>query len=86
MRIAASKHIFRQMKKTKTVDRDETFNEHIVDLSNIDYDGKYYRGFLFVPSVAQSYFEYRRRTTVADAVDCESIGPHSYGTAFEIIT
>ena len=85
-RLKAAKHIFAQCKKAKSIPDDEVFNEDVVDYSDIDDNGRYYGGFVFVPSVASHICATGRMTASADAAHCDGIGPQSYGTTFEVVS
>lgn len=48
IRLNAANHIFTIQKKEKSVLPESIFNPNV---DYIEYDGRYYAGFLFVPSV-----------------------------------
>lgn len=51
-RIKAAHHIFQQCKSARSVPAEMEFDCEVVDCSDIEEGGKYYSGFIFVPSVA----------------------------------
>ena len=56
-----------------------------MDVSDINPDGKYYGGFVFVPSIANHFAEHGRMTCTADASHCKGVGPQSYGKFFQVL-
>lgn len=85
-RCRSAKHIFEQCKKIKIVSTDAVCNPDVMDVSDINKDGRYYAGFLFVPNVAARYVSHGRSTAAADAALCDGVGLQLYGTAFEDVT
>lgn len=71
-RLKAACHIFAQCKKAKTIPDDESFNADVVDCSVIHEDGRYYGGFIFVPSVASHICATGRNTSATDAAHCDA--------------
>ncbi|CAN8065712.1 unnamed protein product [Agarophyton chilense] len=85
-RLKAADFIFKQCQKTKKIDKDSVFDRDVVEISDIKDTDRYHGGFLFVPSVAEQYCKKGRRTTAADAAQCDGVGPQSYGTTYEVVT
>lgn len=85
IRVKAARFIFNQRKKDGFVCNDETFDARCVDLRDVDDNAEYYGGFLFVPSIAEHFCKFGRKTSTADAAHCEGVGPQSYGTTFEVM-
>lgn len=85
IRMKSAGHILAQWKMACTVGKDVVFRNTVVDLSDIDDDGKYFRSLFFIPSISAYFFRTARMTTTADAFQCEGIGPQSYETIFEVM-
>ena len=84
-RLNAARHICGQCKNAKTIPDDESFNADVVDCSDVDEHGRYYGGFVFVPSVASHICATSRTTCARDAAHCDGVGSQSYGTTFEVV-
>lgn len=81
----AARHIFNQSQKGKTIPKDAVFNKCDVDLLDIQVDGRNYSGIIFVPNVERKYVKEGRKTCATDAAHCDGVGPHSYGTTFDVV-
>lgn len=85
-RVKAARNIFNQCQKGKTIPKDAVFNESVFDLSDIEDDGRYNSGIIFVPNVARQFIKEGRKTFAADVAHCDGVGPQAYGTTFEVVT
>lgn len=55
-----------------------------MDMNDINDNGRYYRGFVFFPSIAEPFCKVGRKPCNADAAHCQGVGNRSYGTIFEL--
>lgn len=85
-RVKAEKHIFEQCKEGNTISFDASFNQDVVDISNIDESGRYYGVLLFVSHFLQYYLQKGPSPAAADATHCDGVGPQSYEPSFEVVT
>lgn len=85
IRRKAAEFIFRQCKLSGTIGKDEQFDVECVKTDDIKDNGRYYGGFIFVPSCARHFIQTARLTTCADAAHCQGVGPQSYGTVFQVL-
>lgn len=66
-RLKSALCIFNQCIKKKNIPSVAHFDADVVDFSELDDNGRYYGGILFIPSVASNYSKYGRPTATADA-------------------
>lgn len=81
-----ARHIFNQFQKGNTIPKNAMFKKSVADLSDIQDDGGYYTGILFVTNVARKYIKEGRKTCAAVAAHFDGVGPQSYDTTFEVVT
>lgn len=85
IRIKTSRFIRNQEMRSMRGGDLTTFQETAIDVSHIRDDGRYYSGFLFVPSMSRSVGEMGRDTCAAEAAHCDGVERQSYGTTFEVL-
>lgn len=83
VRNKAAEFIFRLCNKEGLVWDDETFDNAVVYLSNMQDGSNYYGGFVFVPSTSGHLCRTGRKYASVDASHRQRVGSQFYGTTFE---
>lgn len=84
-RVKATELINNQIMKSGNFRTDERFDFGIVTVEDIQEDGVYYSGFMFILSSDEGVFRLCRMTASADASHCQVVGAQSYGKIFEVV-
>lgn len=85
IRVKSAAHIFKQLKKGGEVDKDNVFDESLVEFDEINMKGRYYGGFIFTPSTASHMCRTGKNTCEADAAHCKGVGIQSYARTFVVV-
>lgn len=64
-----------QREKSKLIPKKAEFDQNDVDPSGFEDRIRYYGGFIFVPSIADSICRSGKMKETADAAHCEGTGP-----------
>lgn len=82
IRLKAAQLKFKQFQRAGSDTKEARFHGGVVNVSDIDYQARYYIFVVFVPNICIYFIQMAQMTTTADAAPCQGVIPQSCSTIF----